>query len=165
MKLITFFIVLIFPAILLLTNNIEAQQISDVSFELIEEEIYIYYTLAAASGEEYETSAVLKRLNDASFSYVPEELSGDIGEGQYAGIDKTIIWDVSEEEFGMFDGEDFYFEIMAEKVPDSGGIPWYYYVGTAVIGGGVAAVLLLGGDNGGSSSESTTEFPSPPGRP
>ena len=93
-------------------------------------------------------------MNNASFIYEPQNLSRDIGDGQYAGVRKSIIWDVTEDEFTMFDGDDFYFEVFAEKIESGGGIPWYYYVGTAVVGGGVAAAVLLGGsdENGGGTT-------------
>ena len=63
----------------------------------------------------------------------------------------------------MFDGDDFYFEVFANKIESSGGIPWYYYVGTAAVGG-AAAVVLLGGDDS-KDTPTTTNFPSPPTRP
>ena len=166
MKPITKYILIFFYC--LLTINIsKAQTIKDVSFEADEEKIFIYYTLTAPESDEFEITTILKRLNDASFSYEPENLSNNIGEGQYAGVRKSIIWDVTEDEFSMFDGDDFYFEVFAEKIESGGGIPWYYYVGTAVVGGGVAAAVLLGGsdENGGGTTPPTTSFPNPPARP
>lgn len=160
--------ILMFFCYLLYMNSIKAQAIKDVSFEAEGEQIIIYYTLTASEADEYEITTILKRLNDASFSYVPENLSNDIGEGQYAGVRKSIIWDVTEDESAMFDGDDFYFEVFAEKIGSSGGIPWYYYVGTAVVGGGVAAAVLLGGSdesNGNGTTPITSNFPNPPTRP
>ncbi len=166
MKSITKYILILFCSLITM-NIINAQAITNVSFEAEGEQIFIYYTLTSSQNAEFDITTVLKRLNNASFSYVPENLSNDIGDGQYAGVRKTIIWDVTEDEFLMFDGDDFYFEVLAQKIESSGGIPWYYYVGTAVVGGGVAAAVLLGGsdENGGGTTPPTTSFPTPPTRP
>jgi hypothetical protein len=138
-----------------------AQENIDVSFESKEDKIYIYYTLDANLNDEYEINVVLKRTSVPSFEYVPENVSGDIGIGKYAGSQKTIIWQVSESEMEMFDGDDFYFEIDAVKIDDGGGIPWYVWVGGLAAGGIAAVVVLLGGDDEGES----TEFAQPPARP
>ena len=164
----TLFNIIIFTLIIGHICNVDifSQDVKDVSFELIDEQVFIYYTLVAPANEEYEISAFLKRLNDASFSYIPDNISSGIGDGQYAGVKKIIIWDVTDEEFDMFDGDDFYFEVFAEKVKKtSGGIPWYYYAGTAVVGGAVAAILLGGNGSSDENGSKTSNFPPPPARP
>lgn len=151
---------------LALKSVIIAQEVSNVSFELIGENIHITFTLTPITEDEYEISSVLKRTSDASFQYTPENMTGDIGEGKYAGINRKIIWNVTDQEMKLFDGDDYYFEVTAKKIESSGGIPWYYYVGTAAVGGAVAAVLLGGSDDKSSSTTTTTtSFAPPPGRP
>lgn len=145
------------------TQILFAQEIKDVSFEVSGEQIIIYYSLNSNPGDLFDISIHLKRLNDQSFDYVPQSLTGDIGDDQSAGIGKIIKWDVDEDEMAMFDGDDFYFEVFAEKIKPSGGIPWYYYAGTAAVGGAVAAVLLGGSSD--KSATTATKFPQPPGRP
>jgi hypothetical protein len=158
-----------YPALLLigvfiLNYEILSQSISKVSFKVLGEDIHISYTLTPSSTDDFEISILLKRTNDGSFNYLPENLSGDIGEGQFSGINRVIIWNVSETEMAMFDGDDFYFEVFANKLETSGGIPWYYFVGTAAVGGAIAAAVLLGG-NDESSPPTTQNFPQPPDRP
>lgn len=147
-----------------LCGNLFSQQVSDVSFELVGQNIHIYYTLTPISQEEYEITSILKRTTDATFSYIPDNISGDIGEGKFSGIKRKIVWNVSEDEMALFDGDDFYFEIIANKIQTSGGIPWYYYIGTAAVGG-AAAALLLGGSDDKKPTSSTSTFADPPGRP
>lgn len=164
-KILRFPVIFIFYSLLFI-QNIFSQEIRDVSFELVGEQIYIHYTLNAPISSEFEIQTLLKRLNNASFVYEPQILSGDIGDNQYSGVNKRIIWSVSEDEMNMLDGDDFYFEVIAEEIEASsgGGIPWYYYVGTAAVGGAVAAVLLSGGSDD-NNDTTTNTFPSPPSRP
>ncbi|MCW8850688.1 MAG: hypothetical protein OQJ81_11965, partial [Melioribacteraceae bacterium] len=117
--------------ILISFKSLSAQQISDVSFELDGQNINIFYTLTPITSDNYEITTLLKRTSDPNFNYSPQNLSGDVGEGKHSGIRKKIIWKVSEIEMNMFDGDDFYFEVFANKIEESNGIPWYYYVGTA----------------------------------
>lgn len=151
-----------FTALILLTSKISfAQEGVTVSFESKEDKIYIYYTLDANLNDEFEIGIILKRTSVPSFEYTPTSLTGDIGTGKFAGSQKTIIWQVSESEMEMFDGDDFFFEIDAQKIEEGGGIPWYVWVGGLAAGGAAAVIVLLGGDD---EPESTT-FANPPARP
>ncbi|MBL1213640.1 MAG: hypothetical protein HND52_09815 [Ignavibacteriae bacterium] len=157
-----FTIQIVFLMLMLFSSKIIlAQEKIDITFESKEDKIFIYYTLDANLNDEYEISVVLKRTSIPSFEYVPEDVTGDIGTGKYAGSQKTIIWQVSESEMEMFDGDDFYFEIDAVKIEDGGGIPWYVWVGGIAAGGVAAVVVLLGGDD----EAESTEFAKPPARP
>jgi hypothetical protein len=164
MKNICQYPVLLLIGVFILNYEILSQSISNVSFEVSGEDIHISYTLTPSSTDDFEISILLKRINDGSFNYLPQSLSGDIGEGQFSGINRVIIWEVSETEMSMLDGDDFYFEVFANKLKKSEGIPWYYFVGTAAVGGAVAAAVLLGGKDE-TSSPTTQNFPLPPDRP
>jgi len=155
-----FFLTLLF----FLNGKSFTQEKVDVSFEEINGKIFIYYTLNETTGSQYDVSLLLRRTSETSFSYAPSDITGDIGEGDFAGKKNTVIWNITDDEMNMFDGDDFYFEVIADAIVESEGIPWYYYVGGAVVAGSVAAVTLLGGD------EKTTPTPSgnfalPPDRP
>lgn len=165
MRKIIYYIIFYCLISLSIKSGIVAQEVSNVSFELIGENIHITYTLTPITEDEYEVTTLLKRTSDASFQYTPEAMTGDIGEGKYSGISRKIIWNVTNQEMELFDGDDYYFEVTAKKIESSGGIPWYYYVGTAAVGGAVAAVLLGGNDDKSSSSTTTASFAPPPGRP
>jgi hypothetical protein len=143
-----------------LAFSIKAQDKIESSFEYNDGKIIIHYELKADNDKEYEVNATLKRKSDASFSYVPASLSGDIGKGKFAGGIRTIEWVLNASEQNVLTGDDYFFEVKA--VPVSKGIPWYYYVGTAALGGGVAAVLVL---KKSSDTQTATSFPQPPSRP
>ena len=95
--------------IVLLCNPLTAQEISDVSFELVDQNINIYYTLSPVSSDDFKITLALKRTSLQSFNYIPEDISGDIGEGKFSGTNRKIVWLVSNDEMNMFDGDDFYF--------------------------------------------------------
>jgi hypothetical protein len=115
-------------------------KVSNVDFELIKNEVYIYYDLAGETDTEYEITAVLRRESISGYIFPLRTVRGDVGKGKFVGKKRTIIWDVSKDFHIDEEVTDYYFEVTAEEV---GGIPWYYYVGGAVIAGGVAAVLLI----------------------
>jgi hypothetical protein len=122
--------------------------------------IVIYYDLVADPDEEYEVQLFLLRESDQNFKYTPQFVSGDVGEGKFAGEEKKIVWDVNREFPDGLEGDDFYFEIKADEVGSS----VIYYVGAALVAAGGAVALLLGG---GSDDETAPDVrrASPPARP
>jgi len=147
--------------ILFITGFIFSQEKVSATFEAIEGKVLIYYTIKGEAEKEFEVNAVLKRTSDPSFELTPEDMSGDIGTGKFAGARKTIIWHIKPEEEAQIDGEDFYFEVTATEIKE-GGFPWLYVIGGVAAAGGAAAYFLLSGNN---SDEGTTTVAGPPGRP
>ncbi len=144
-------------------SMIYSQEKIEATFEAGEGKILIHYELKGDSQKDYEVSIILKRTSDHSFEVIPDETTGDIGEGKFAGKKSTIIWILNSDEEEMLDGDDFYFDVFAEEIKTVGGIPWYVYIGGAALAGGTAAILLL---NKSSDEETTpTVFPTPPARP
>lgn len=145
------------------SSLIYSQEKIDATFEAGEGKILIHYELKGDSQKDYEVSIVLKRTSDHSFAVIPDETTGDIGEGKFAGKKSTITWLLNSDEEEMLDGDDFYFDVFAEEIKTGGGIPWYVYIGGAALAGGTAAILLLNK----SSDEETppASFPTPPARP
>lgn len=153
--------------LILISNfSINAQSQVDVNYELVDDNIHIHYTIQSDPNADYTVEVFLRRSSIPSFRYQPENVSGSIGKGKFANGKQLIVWKINDKEMEMFDGDDFYFEVLANKIDAGGGIPWYYYAG-AGLAAGAAAILLGGGsDNGGNGSGTkTTEIPSPPGRP
>ena len=131
-------------------------------FEPQGDNIVIYYDLEADPEEEYEVKLFLLRESENKFIYAPQYVSGDIGEGKFAGEKKKIIWNIQKEFPEGLEGEDFYFEIKADEVSSS----LIYYVGGAIVAVGAAVAVILGG--GGDDTEAPTPDvtrASPPGRP
>lgn len=144
---------LIFPQ-----NNIIA------SFEPTSHSVIIYYEFAGDKSSEYEIFITLKKTTDPNFNFEPSQLSGDYGKGNFSEGKRKIVWYLSPKEESTLISDDFYFELTANEIKKSGGIPWYVYVGGALLGGGTAAVLFLGKKSE-SNSSSTFSFPKPPSRP
>jgi hypothetical protein len=152
--------------VLILSRAITAQEKIQANFDYSEGKIFIYYEFKGDYAKEYEIGIVLKRTSDSRFNLVPEDLSGDIGTGNFANKKCRIVWTLLPDEEAMLDGEDFYFDVTAKEIVEGGGVPWYVFVGGAALVGGTAAVLVLGKK---SSSDSSTppvsSFPTPPNRP
>ena len=153
-----FLIILIFS----IYKPVFAQEKVSATFEAIEGKVIIYYTIKGEAEKEYKIDIVLKRTSVPSFELVPEEMSGDIGTGKFAGTQRTIIWHIKPEEQEKLNGDDFYFEVTATEVEEGGGFPWLYVVGGAALAGGAAAYFILKKDE---TRGETTNFPIPPGRP
>ncbi|RPI73185.1 MAG: hypothetical protein EHM47_06620 [Ignavibacteriales bacterium] len=154
---IKIFVLILF---LLPLGSICSQERVSATFEAIEGKILIHYSIKGEQENEYEVEVVLKRTGDPSFELVPDEMSGDIGKGKFAGSQRTIVWHITPEEEAQLEGEDFYFEVTALEIKE-GGFPWGWVVGGAAAAGGAALYFILSGDK----EETTSNLPGPPGRP
>jgi len=156
---------LIFPLIVLCSSNLLPQEKIDATFEASDGKIFIYYEIKGDPEKEFDVEVTLRRTSVPSFKLTPSEMTGDVGEGKFAGRKRTVVWHLKPEEEAILDGEDFYFEVIAKALEEGGGIPWYVWAGGAAVGGGVAAFLLLNKKDDSGDSNTSTNFPSPPGRP
>lgn len=139
------------------------QEKIDVKFESEDGQIVIRYFLHGDPGKEYEINAIVRKQNDPSFELEPQNTTGDIGKGMFAGKERTIIWTISKSEEEKIGQDDFFFEITADEAGT--GIGWYWYVlGGAAAAGGTAAVLLLTKKDDTKKNGSET-LAVPPGRP
>ena len=151
-------ILLFFTIILLYHSSIFPQEtkVTNVSFELKKNNVFIYYDLEGDKDAEYNVSVTLRREEISGYIFVPTNLSGDVGEGKFVGKGRTIIWEVHKDFHIDEEVTDYYFEVKAEK---AGGSTWFYYVGGAVLAGGVAALLLVGGEENGEVTQTAIEPP------
>lgn len=154
-------------AIIFLSPDLFSQEKIHASFEYSDGKIFIYYEFQGNRENDYDVSIQLKRASDPNFELIPEDLTGDIGEGKFAGKKNKITWIINEDEESKLEGEDFYFDVQAAEIKSGGGIPWYVYAGGAVLAGGTAAILVLGkkDSNGTTDGGSSGSFPTPPLRP
>ena len=135
-------------------------------FDYSDGKIFIFYEFQGDRSKDYEVNLKLKRTSDPSFEIIPSQLSGDVGEGKFAGKKNKVIWVLSGDEESQLEGEDFYFDVTALEIAQGGGIPWYYFAGGAALAGGTAAILLLGKkDSDGTTPPPSGGFPMPPVRP
>ncbi len=130
-------------------------------FELQGDNVVIYYDLEADPEEEYEVQIFLLSEEDKTFKYTPEFVSGDVGEGKFAGEKRKIIWNIKKEFPDGLEGEGYYFEITADETGSS----VIYYVGAALVAVGGAAALLLGGGDDETTPPADVARATPPGRP
>jgi len=148
--------------LLFFTISNYAQQSTEGTFEISDGKVIIHYNLNASPDYDYEINIKLKRKGNSSFEYVPNDISGDVGEDSFTSGRKTITWILTESETSKFDGDDFYFEININEIKSSG-LLWFYYAGAAILGGGTAALLLL--TKKAEDTQQPSTFPTPPARP
>lgn len=153
LSIITFFFLL---QILLYSQD---TRLSDITFNVLSENIEISYNLDGDSDSQYMIECYLKNDQQVNFNYKLVLVRGDIGKGNFVGESKIIVWEYLKEFPDGLTGDHFYFNITAEEV--SGGLSWYYYVGAAVVGS--AAAILLGVEADEKVTEPTyATFPSRP---
>lgn len=131
----------------LFTGNSFAQKIKvdNIGFEMKDTIIEIHYDLVGQLEKSYNVSVELKREQVPEFGFKPKLLSGDVGKGKFAGTNRKIIWNFTDEfkpEAGI---TDYYFEVTAKKT----GKAWIYILAGAVVAGGAttAIILLTGKDD------------------
>lgn len=139
----------------------EKIQVENVNWMLRGDMVVISYDLVAPPDQTYFVNIKLLRENVRSFRVSPQKTTGHVGKGKFAGTNRVIYWDYLKDVPDGLQGEDFYFEISAEKATRSK--KWLYPVL-----GGVAAVTAIGtvailSGNGGGGTEK--ELPTPPVRP
>ena len=140
----------------------DANKVKNVRFEILGTQLVIRYDLTAPE-DTYRVRVVLRKESESGFVYVPRLLSGDVGEGEFAGTNRQVTWDFLAEFPGGLEGDDFYFVVEAEKAPWRLS-PVYYIVG-GVVAVGAAAVYLLTQTKTDTGTSLPAGFPSPVGRP
>ncbi|PIP76156.1 MAG: hypothetical protein COW85_15735 [Ignavibacteria bacterium CG22_combo_CG10-13_8_21_14_all_37_15] len=125
---------------LLFLSPVFAQQVSNVSFEVFENRVEIYYDLSGKDGSEFEVSLSLKRDESSGFVFVPKTVVGQIGKNIHPGKKKKVVWEMKKDYHIDPEVADYYFEVLAKEKSSSSF--WYYVAGTVLAGGGAAAILL-----------------------
>jgi hypothetical protein len=136
--------------------------IQNIHFDQTGNTVTIYYDLTGPVDQKYRVSIKLKSEDYKSFEYVPQNVSGDIGEGTFVGTNRKIVWNLLPESPPITSQYKFYFEVKAELL--SPPINPYFWVGGAVILGGIAALLFSGGSTADVPTQSHLPT-APPGRP
>jgi hypothetical protein len=113
-------------------------------------EIVIVFELIAPADKTYKISVVLRREGDKSFAVVPKNVSGAIGEGKYAG-QREVRWAFRKDVPTGLTGNDFWFEISADEIIETGGA-------AAVLAGGV----IYGIVNASKPASGPAKLPTPP---
>lgn len=136
-------------------------RVSNQEVRIEGEVAFISYDLEAPEGGTYVITVELRRESDRSFSLVPTNLTGDIGELKSGGTKKTIRWEYLKDfPFGLT-GEDYYFKIEASR---PGGFPWLWVGLGSAAAAGAAVVIMAGKSSTSSAPPGTSELPLPPAR-
>lgn len=134
--------------------------INGAKVEIQPDALVIVYNLSGSPKDEYEVTLKIKSRVNKDYVYEPQLLSGDVGEGSFAGSGRKIIWKVNDELPGGFDTEGLYFELNAEILGDS---DWLWWTGGILVAGVAAYFLFV--KKTGESTTTTIEIPTPPIRP
>ncbi len=136
--------------------------VTDVSFSVRDSNVVVYYNLSGPPNKAYKVVLTLRREGDSRFRFVPIDVSGDIGRGNFSGADRHIVWHMYSDIPDGLGGNDYYFQVTASLL-EGGGISWLYYVGGVMVLGGAAAAVLYKTLSPGKSG--VASFPVPPIRP
>jgi len=139
--------------------------IENVNYTVSNEKVFVSYDLLGESDQIYKVSLMLRSVGSKDVIYVPKTVSGDIGEGHFAGKGKQIIWDIKKDFPEGLSGEDYYFIVQAEEINSSSNILMWAGIGVAAVAAIVTYVVVGGDDNGSSKTNPESSFPQPPGRP
>jgi len=148
-------------------GNKTSSNVENVSYKVSGSKVIINYDLIGNSKQLYKVSLILRRTSSTDVKYVPKTVTGDIGEGKFAGEGRQIIWDIEKDFPGGLSGEDYYFIIQAEKVnPSSSDFLLWTGLGVAAAAA-IVTYIVVGNQNGTSNPEipGGGTFPPPPGRP
>lgn len=140
-----------------------ASKVTDVRFVISGLKVTVTYNLEGQQGAKYDVTLLLRKRSDASFEYTPRDLTGDVGLGEFAGQDRKMTWNMSNEFPQGLEGSDFYFVVNAKEVEaaKSTSLLTWIGAGAAVIAAAVTYVIVM--QNRGPGSPPS--YPVPPGRP
>jgi len=127
--------------------------------------VYIDYDLVGPTDRVYKVTVTMKKESDSTFSYVPQNMAGDIGATVFPGRNNRIVWSLAKEfPEGIKEGEFYFLFTVDEELPSSGvGTPLLIAGGAALVGGILA--LLLVSKKGTDGPGGVPGFPTPPDRP
>ncbi|NJD22513.1 MAG: hypothetical protein FIA82_07560 [Melioribacter sp.] len=145
-----------------ISNNSNSDNVENVHYTVTNGKVFVSYDLLGNSDQSYKVSLTLRKADNKSFVYIPKTVSGDIGEGRFAGNNKGIIWEIKNDFPDGISGEDFYFVVQAEKVEGGSNIFMWAGIGIAAI---VATVTYIIVGSSRDANNPKSSFPPPPGRP
>ena len=117
--------------------------ISDVWFEDQGETIVIHYNLTGDNNQKYQVTISLADAQNHDYTITSKSVNGDIGKDVEPGMDKTIVWNMTQDYPSGLEGEGFVFTVDAVPQKKSSKT-WMYVVGGAAAVTGVTVVLLGG---------------------
>lgn len=144
-------------------HDSRAQVVSNLTFVQQGSFVRIQYDLDGEKSE-YTIALSISFNGGLSFTYVPEFVTGQVGEDVSPGKRKTIVWNLSKEFPEGLQSDQIAFEVSALSQSGGRGL-LYTIVGGIIAGGGATAALLLKGATSTSSTspeDPDPTFPAPP---
>ena len=140
----------------------EKGRFSNLRWQMEGEKVIITYDLISDVKDPFTIQLMLRNEKDPSYNRVPKAVSGNIGENQFPGTGKRIVWDYKKDARAGIEGDGYYFELIGE--PAGGGFPWLYVAGGALLAGGVIAVVASksSSDETAPGGEAAPSLPGPP---
>lgn len=135
-------------------------QATNVDWVMDGQDMVITYDLIGDSLAVYSVSVSLLRTGDPEFQVVPVRVYGDIGEGRFAGLGRSVRWRIQEDLGGLPEGDDFVVEVTVDEPDD---LPWFLVVVGVAVGGATIYSFVQSGEDAGTPS--IFELPGPPARP
>ena len=153
--------------VVLLPGSLGAEEIAlpelratNVDWVMVGQDMVISYDLVGDSLAVYNVGVSLLRTGDPEFKVVPARAYGDIGEGRFAGLGRSIRWPIQEDLGGLPEGDDFVVEVTVDE-PDT--LPWFLVVVGVAVGGATIYSFVQNGE--GAEPPPILELPGPPARP
>lgn len=157
------FILLIF-VILKIQSFSQSATITNIRVEDKNDQMIIYYDINNPKNDNCIVTLIMRKTNDNNFKYQPRFISGDVGEGDFNGKNKIIVWDKKKEKLPFINIKDYYFDIDV-KIISTNKKTWLWIgAGAAILGGGTALYFLLKKDKN-ETIQTDMTLPQPPGRP
>lgn len=149
----------------LIAGGSQEAKVTNVRFQVDHGQVRINYDLAGDPGARYRVSVLLRNGNDSGYSYSPRAITGDVGVGNFAGVNREIVWNISDEFPDGLPGSDYYFVVRAEKITEISGPSLLAVMGTgaAVLAAAVTYFVISGLHSPG--AQAAQGLPIPPGRP
>jgi len=148
-------LVILVLASTVLVPDLRAQSVTNLTFEQQGSFVRIQYDLDGEKNE-YTIAVSISFNGGLSFTYIPEFVTGQVGEDINPGKRKTIVWNLSKEFPEGLQSDQIAFEVSALSQGGGRGL-LYTIVGGIIAGGGATAALLLKG--------ATSTSSNPPGDP
>ena len=140
-----------------------APVVSNVEFTVSGLNVTVTYDLSGSAKANYNVALVLRSRSDPSFKYSPKVLTGDVGLGTHAGIQRKIVWNMEQEFPEGLPGNGYYFVVNADEVDADHSTGILTWLGAGAVAIAAVTTYIIVSHNGG--LKAPVSYPVPPGRP
>jgi hypothetical protein len=129
--------------------------------------VYIDYDLLAPTEQVFKVSITMRSKTDSTFSYVPQNVAGDVGDNVFPGRNNRIVWSIAKEyPEGIREGEYYFvFSVELDQETSTGAGTTLIVAGGAALVGGIVALIVISKKSSTGPGSGSAGFPQPPSRP